>query len=88
MTTNGIAVVCGFHPTVPETDRTRIRSLALLRTIMSAPRKMSVTVLYFAAASTATGLTAEEVELPSRTSGDAVVHSKLKNRHECPQHTN
>ncbi|KAI0691524.1 hypothetical protein C8T65DRAFT_816859 [Cerioporus squamosus] len=31
---------------------------------MSAPRKSSITVLYFAAASTATGTTTEEVELP------------------------
>ncbi|RDX42119.1 hypothetical protein OH76DRAFT_1363275, partial [Lentinus brumalis] len=35
---------------------------------ISAPRKSSITILYFAAASTATGLTREEVELPLHAS--------------------
>ncbi|KAI1797360.1 hypothetical protein LXA43DRAFT_410911 [Ganoderma leucocontextum] len=38
---------------------------------MTAPRAPSITVLYFAAASTETGLTTEEIVLPKRESGEA-----------------
>ncbi|RPD61082.1 hypothetical protein L226DRAFT_612804 [Lentinus tigrinus ALCF2SS1-7] len=45
---------------------------------MSVLRKASITVLYFAAASTATGLTVEEVELPSHNSDAGALEPSLK----------
>ncbi len=48
----------------------------LLHTAMSAPRKSSITILYFAAASTATGMTREEVELPPSDSDVGAEPSK------------
>ena len=47
---------------------------------MLASPKSSVTVLYFAAASTATGLTVEEIELPTHIS-DAGVQEASENQH-------
>ena len=47
---------------------------------MLASPKSSVTVLYFAAASTATGLTVEEIELPTHVS-DAGVQEASESQH-------